>query len=174
MNVESIEDAEKILKSIYYGTEGGMENWKSRSPEEIMKSKLGVCWDTAELQDYLLNKLGIEHKNIITASDRAFRGENGTDETHTFVVHKTPEDKWKWIEPSWQDYKDNTLEKDTAEELIKEIVNLQSKRNKLPYSYRELSKFPGEGKNVERYYKELLGLDKKAFIESVYYQPKIM
>lgn len=69
-----------------------------QSPEELMKSKYGVCWDQVELERFYLTEKNIESKSyFIIAYD------NKQEPTHTFIVIKA--DKYYWLEHSWEPYR---------------------------------------------------------------------
>lgn len=73
------------------------EEYYLQSPEELLKSKHGVCWDTAELERLWFFEHGYEPKVYFMM----FAKEEGTDlPTHTFLVYNK-DDKWYWFEHSF-------------------------------------------------------------------------
>lgn len=69
-----------------------------QSPDELINNKYGVCWDQVELERFYLSQQNIESKSyFIIAYD------NKQEPTHTFIVVK--EEKYYWLEHSWQPYK---------------------------------------------------------------------
>lgn len=83
-----------------------VKNWDSnfgnkyrlQSPEELIKNKYGLCWDQVELERYYLEQKNIESKSYFII---AYDGNH--EQTHTFIVVK--EDKYYWLEHSWQPYR---------------------------------------------------------------------
>jgi len=67
-----------------------------QSPEELLKSKCGVCWDQVELERKLFSGYDIQTYFIIYYDD-------GPCPSHTFLTYKQ-EGKIYWYEHSWQDY----------------------------------------------------------------------
>ena len=89
--------------------------YRLQSPQALIKSKYGVCWDQVELERYYLNQDKISHKSyFIIAHNKDFI------KTHTFIVVK--DDKHYWLEHSWETYK-GIHEYETFEELILDIKN---------------------------------------------------
>ena len=83
-----------------------LENWDSnfdklyhlQSPEELIKTKCGVCWDQVELERYLLEKDNIKLKSYFIIA----HNENQT-KTHTFIVVES--NNYYWVENSWEPYR---------------------------------------------------------------------
>lgn len=91
-------------KDIYPKTD---EEWSNdfskqyflQSPEELMHSKLGVCWDQVELERYYLEK-----ENIPCASYFMVEYDGLEYPTHTFMIVSL-NDKYYWFEHSWEPYR---------------------------------------------------------------------
>ncbi|MBR1718275.1 MAG: hypothetical protein IJ715_03285 [Bacilli bacterium] len=92
------------------------------SPDELIKSKYGVCWDQVELERYYLDKQNIKSNTyfIVEYDDKIYP-------THTFL---TVEDnnKFYWFEHSWYPYR-GIHEYDSINELLKD-VKLKFSKNK--------------------------------------------
>lgn len=88
----------KNSKKIYSDKEemdAGWGEYYLQSPEELLESKYGVCWDGAELERHWFSKNSYDHKVYFMAYDKE------TDlPTHTFLVYRK-NDKWFWFEYSW-------------------------------------------------------------------------
>ena len=70
-------------------------NYYLQSPEELLKTKLGLCWDQVELLRYLYDKENIENKTyfIIGFHDSFIS-------THTFCISKI-DNIYYYIENAW-------------------------------------------------------------------------
>ncbi len=81
-------------------------NYCLQSPKELLKSKLGVCWDQVELERYFFKSRDIKTYFICYY-------DNEGCPSHTFLVLKE-KDNYYWFEHSWYNYKGihkyNTLE----------------------------------------------------------------
>ena len=80
------------------------ENWNKyfsekyylQLPEELIKTKCGVCWDQVELERYYLEK-----ENIKCESYFMIGYDKKTSPTHTFIVAYF-NNKYYWLEHSWE------------------------------------------------------------------------
>ena len=90
----------KNSKKVFVSEEdmdAGWEEYYLQSPEELLDSKHGVCWDAAELERLWFFEHGYEPKVYFLM----FAKEEGTDlPTHTFLVYNK-NDKWYWFEHSF-------------------------------------------------------------------------
>ena len=103
---DDLDDFDKSFGKLYY----------LQSPEELMKSKYGVCWDQVELERYYLEKENIKFKSyFIIAYD------NMQEPTHTFIVIDD-DNKYYWIEHSWQIHK-GIHEYRLLDELLNDVKN---------------------------------------------------
>ena len=87
-----------------------------QSPEELLESKCGVCWDQVELERYLFNK-----KNILCKSYFIFMKEEDMLPSHTFITYKN-NNKYYWFEHSWNKYK-GIHEYNNEQLLLQDIIN---------------------------------------------------
>lgn len=53
----------RMMNSFRYWDADG--EWVSRSPQEILSSRVGNCYDTVKLQDYLLDAARVEHRMFL-------------------------------------------------------------------------------------------------------------
>jgi len=107
-NYYSIDDVFKIMSDIRYGYQAGDgkiylddfekfdDNYILESPKDVLKSKVGVCWDQVELERYLLSSHDIRSYFI------AYFGKNTY--THTFLVIKE-DDIYYWLENAFYKYR---------------------------------------------------------------------
>lgn len=93
-------------------------------PEEVIESGYGSCHDQALLMIYALSpmKRNPKGKFLIAIDDN-----NKGNETHTFVYF-TLEDKFYWIENTWEDYK-GMKAFDSEQELIDYVITAFAERN---------------------------------------------
>ena len=119
------EEIMKLMDEINYGwvdkegnphikLEGFADNYLLQTPEELMKSKLGVCWDQVELERYYFKEKGIDIKSyfIVYYDNKRFP-------CHTFMSFED-NNKFYWFEHAWEKHK-GIKEFDSEEELLKEV-----------------------------------------------------
>lgn len=90
------------------------ENYKLQSSTEILKSKVGVCWDQVELERYYFkpNQNNIKTYFIMYINDK-------DNPTHTFLTYEK-DNKYYWFEHAWEQYK-GIHEYISQEEMLKDI-----------------------------------------------------
>ena len=69
------------------------------SPEELLLSKCGVCWDQVELERKLFNDANINYETFFIYID-----DNEILPSHTFLTFQL-NGKYYWFEHSWDDMK---------------------------------------------------------------------
>lgn len=152
----------KIMETIEYGVPNELnqnllkimdeekvfyEHYKLQTPEELMQSKMGVCWDQVELERFLFeqNNIKVESYWICT-----YDGENLP--SHTFLTFEKNNNSY-WFENSWKEYKGINKYK-TKKELLKDIKekftnsHKTSKDKTLIYRYEQ----PHNKLNCKEYY----------------------
>ena len=67
-----------------------------QSPQELIKSKLGVCWDQVELERYYFQESFEDVKTYFIV-----HYDNAKSPTHTFLVFKK-DNYYYWFEHSWE------------------------------------------------------------------------
>ena len=109
-NYYTEEEIFNILKDIEYGwldknkeinyevNDLFQDNYILQSPKEVLKNKVGVCWDQVELERYLFKNTDLEFKTYFIIH----YAENYTP-THTFLVYKK-DNSYYWFEHSWLPY----------------------------------------------------------------------
>jgi hypothetical protein len=109
----------KNSKKIFTSEEDMDKAWEEyylQSPEELLESKHGVCWDTAELERFWFAEHGYKPKVYFLM----FAKEEGTDlPTHTFLVYNK-DDKWYWFEHSFGAHR-GIHEYSSREELLEDV-----------------------------------------------------
>jgi hypothetical protein len=122
-----------------------------QSPIEIIKSKVGICWDQVELERYLFNKI---KKCIETYFIVYYDGDRCP--THTFLIY-IENYKYYWLEHSWEMFKglheyNNKLDllKDVKSKfIINELNNKYDNMSLCIYKYEK----PKSGLNALEFYK---------------------
>ena len=115
------------------------DNYILQSPEQVIKNKVGVCWDQVELERELFEK-----KNIKFNTYFIVHYDNDKCPTHTFLIYEN-NNKYYWFEHSWEKFKGiheykNELEalKDIKEKFIKyELNNKYNPMNLCIYKYNK-------------------------------------
>ena len=72
------------------------DNYILQSPKQVLKNKIGVCWDQVELERYLFEK-----ENICFNTYFIVHYDNDKYPTHTFLIYKK-DNKYYWFEHSWE------------------------------------------------------------------------
>ena len=119
----------EIMNTIQYGVPDEQNNnlldiidddivfnkyYKLQTPEELLKSKLGVCWDQVELERYLFKKNNIDVETYwICAYDK------DNLPSHTFLTYERNK-KYYWFEHSDNKYA-GIHEYITKEELLNDV-----------------------------------------------------
>lgn len=113
------------------------QNYSLQSPEEVLKNKVGVCWDQVELERvlFLEKKISVNTYFIVH-----YDGDKCP--THTFLIYKLGE-YFYWFEHSWELFRgihkyDSELEalKDIRDKFIKyELHNQYEPMNLCIYNY---------------------------------------
>ena len=96
---------EKDFGSFYY----------LQSPEELLKSRCGVCWDQVELERKLMEENGFQIKTYFLYID-----DGKILPSHTFLTFEK-NDKHYWFEHSWEKYR-GIFEYPDEEHLLKDII----------------------------------------------------
>lgn len=123
-----MKDAQEIMKlmdEINYGwvdKEGNphtklanmIEMYMLQTPEELIKNKVGVCWDQVELERYYFKEKGIDIKSYFIVYYDGKKCPCHT--TMSFELNG----KFYWFEHAWAMHK-GIKEFDTEEELLEEV-----------------------------------------------------
>jgi hypothetical protein len=73
--------------------------YKLQTPEELTKSKIGVCWDQVELERKYFEDNGVTVRTYFIV-----HYDNDKCPTHTFLIYEK-ENKYFWFEHSWFKYR---------------------------------------------------------------------
>lgn len=121
----SVEDIYNLMNYIEYGFidknnkrrndyDTFYDDYQLQSPEELIQSKLGVCWDQVELERYYF-----ENNNINCNTYYIIYYDNKELPTHTFLVFND-DDNYYWFEHSWEIHK-GIHKYNTLEELLSDV-----------------------------------------------------
>lgn len=128
-----IENITNVLNKIEYGFKDELGNniinfdydkWENnfeefyylQTPEELLNSKCGVCWDQVELERKLFEDNDIKYKTYFVYYD-----DKGMLPSHTFLIFEL-NNKVYWFEHSWGIYQ-GIHEYDSFNEAIKDICD---------------------------------------------------
>ena len=105
-------------------TKAWEEDWYSecivQSGEEVLKTRIGTCWDQVELERLWFKTNDYEFKTIFIWFEM---NEENDLPTHTFLVYKS-DNKYCWFEHSFEDNK-GIHEFDTFEKVIECVKQKQ-------------------------------------------------
>ncbi len=140
-----------LMKNIEYGwvdkqgskhnivDESYSDNYILQSPKEIIKNKVGVCWDQVELERFYFkgNDWNIKTYFIV-------HYDNDRCPTHTFLTFEK-NNKYYWFEHSWERFKGiheyNSLKDlliDVRDKFVKyELNNNYNQNNLYIYNYKK-------------------------------------
>lgn len=131
-------DILKITSSIKYDSETPDEKYIIKTPDQLLKSKIGICYDIVELERYYFNKLRFEFKTFFTHG-------NHDDPTHTFLIFK--DDKsYYWFESSWESYRGIHGPFSNYQDASKYVLKLFNYNKLIEYS-----KFDYAGMNINQF-----------------------
>jgi len=141
VNIKNPQDIMKVMGQIKYGfkTKQGeiinqesshwddqtyfYKNYKLQSPEELLQSKYGVCWDQCELQRVLFDEyLKLDFTVYYTECD------NADKESHSLLVYEY-DNKYYWFEHSWNEY-EGIHQYDSIKSLFEEVSKYIKKNAK--------------------------------------------
>ena len=94
-----------------------------QTPEELLNSKCGVCWDQVELERFLFDKYGIPNYSFFI-----FIRDGDSLPSHTFLVYED-NNKYYWFEHSWAKYR-GIHEYNNINELLDSIIDKFEKDHK--------------------------------------------
>lgn len=94
------------------------QEYRLQSPEELLESGHGVCWDTVELERRWFTEHGFSPKTYFVM----YAKEGGTDlPTHTFLAYEQKE-RWYWFEQAFADQR-GLHEYSSLDELLQDVLD---------------------------------------------------
>lgn len=131
--------------------ESYLDNYILQHPKDIIKNKIGVCWDQVELERYYFkgNDWNIKSYFIV-------HYDNDKCPTHTFLTFEK-NNKYYWFEHAWERFRgiheyqtQKELLFDVKNKFIKyELNNNYEKNNLVIYNYKK----PNYHLNVQEFYR---------------------
>lgn len=92
------------------------DNYILETPQEVMKNKIGVCWDQVELERYYLRTHDLNIKTYFLVYY-----DNDKCPTHTFLTYEK-DNKYYWMEHAWMKFK-GIHEYSSKKELLTDVKN---------------------------------------------------
>lgn len=117
-------------------SDGYIRKFRMQTPEEILKSRIGNCWETVELTRYFLEKENIPHKTYF------FGIPMQNFYCHSIIVAEI-NDKYYWIENSFKNNKGIHEFKDLTT-LFNDVLNKFPQivgSNKVKYSQMKIHEY---------------------------------
>ena len=162
-NYYTEEEALNLMNDISYGfmdknkkihqnfNESFVNDYILQTPNEIIKNKVGTCWDQVELERYYLknNQINIKTYFLVYYDEK-------NCPTHTFLTYEK-NNKYYWFEHAWEKYKGiheysnkKELLVDIKKKFIKSELNNKVLINNLVlYEYKK----PPKNLTVQQFYK---------------------
>lgn len=123
--MKKAEEVMKLMDEIEYGwvdkegnrhtkLQGFADNYMLQSPEELIESKLGVCWDQVELERYYFKQRGIKINSYFIV-----HYDGGKCPCHTFMSYED-NNKYYWFEHAWEKHR-GIKEFNSKEDLLQEV-----------------------------------------------------
>lgn len=127
--------------------------WKLLSPDETIKHKCGVCYDTVLVSKSVFDRLGIKYKLYFAYSNQDEKG-NPTY-THTFAIYQDG-DTWRWIEGSWGQFKKNDFSSSNSAELVSRIGKELANAHGVPQQILVLNSYPRPGVTMKEFHDDVM------------------
>ena len=137
-------------------------HWKLLSPDETIKHKCGVCYDTVLVSKSVFDRLGIKYKLYFAYSNQDEKG-NPTY-THTFAIYQDG-DTWRWIEGSWGQFKKNDFSSSNSDELVSRIGKELANAHGVPQQILVLNSYPRPGVTMKEFHDTVLKGSKCCFVD---------
>lgn len=159
--INSPEDLKEFYKDCKYSLIDGVpdnetdweQDWRLLSTDQILKNKVGICYDTAIMDNEFLTKWGIKHLLLFGQTKRSLSDDYNDDPTHMFNVYYDQKEKcWKWLEGSWGDFKDNDWKQSNLDTLIKNIGKALANDQGQIYLISVITKVPHPGMNMREFH----------------------
>jgi hypothetical protein len=91
----------KIMKGYLLDNESDQHfdnNYNLQSPQQLYKSKIGVCWDQTEFERYFFDKFNISYRTFYIEQN------NKDQTTHSYLVYQK-DNEYYWFENSYEKYR---------------------------------------------------------------------
>ena len=169
---KSPKDLIEFYKSVKYGAvncktdDDYDKNWRLLSSSEMLKLRLGVCYDTVAFSIEVFNKLKDYEYRMYFAWAKGTADEiPDSAPTHTFFIYKAKDGYWKWIEGSWGVFKFNEWRMKNPDTLAHRIVEMLVKDASRSYYYRELKYYPKAGCTMKEFVRQVYSFSDKILVD---------
>lgn len=154
--INSIEELKDFYSRCNYGTEGdqqfNQQHWHFQSPAQTIEKGIAICYDTAAMTHEYFEKWNIEHICLFAFTKRSMGQDYNDDPTHTFVIYKDQNNEWRWLEGSWQDFKNNDWVESDSDTLIKNIGKALANDLGQTYYISVINHWPDYGVSMSDFY----------------------
>ena len=156
-DIKNITALRTFLSSVKYGfgadPKDNLKTWKLTTVVDMLKNKIGTCYDTAFVADYFLKKIKNSHKCYFICQKGRTSVMN--NRAHTFNLYLDNSGEWRWLEASWGHYRKNNLHSKSAHELVQLIARLHANVCKTAVDVRSITSWPATGCNMEVFVKHM-------------------
>jgi hypothetical protein len=122
--------------------------YKLQSPKELVKNKIGVCWDQVELERSYFKELDYKFRTIYVILE--------SGNSHTFLVYEEY-GKWYWFEHSYRKHRGIHGPFNNIEEICNKVI-------KFMQSEKEEKEENNQVKVIAEYKKPKYGISCKEFM----------
>lgn len=119
-------------------------HWRLLSPDETVKYRCGICYDTVLVSKSVFDRLGIKYEMYFSYCNK------GDGPTHTFIIYQDG-NVWKWIEGSWSEFKGNNLSNPNSSELVANIGKELANASGIQQQILMLSSYPRPGVTMSEF-----------------------
>lgn len=156
-DIKNITTLRAFLSSVKYGfgidPKDNFKTWKLTTVADMLRNKIGTCYDTAFVADYFLKKIKNSHKCYFICQKGRTSVMN--NRTHTFNLYLDDSGEWRWLEASWGPYKKNNFHSKSDHELVQLIARLHANMCKTAVDVRSITSWPATGCNMEVFVKHM-------------------
>lgn len=101
-----------------YNSDNWLDTCYVQTGEEVLKSRIGTCWDQVELERLWFEKNNYEIKTVFICFEVDYKNDYPT---HTFLLYKK-DTKWYWFENAFEKYR-GIHEYNSFEEAIDYVIS---------------------------------------------------
>ena len=136
----------KLMGTINYDNFTDEEDYIVRTPKEVLRDKLGICYDQIELQKFFLKKMGYKFQ-LFFAYEKLPITDNPT---HTFLIFEK-NNKYFWFETSWGTYHNIHGPFNSYEDAVKYVAEQLKTASKWKKVYVVKYDSPPKGLNINQF-----------------------
>ena len=157
-DIKSIDDLKAFYKTVKYGfresDQDAITKWRLSTYRYLLHHPVGICYDTAVMSDHFLTQWNIKHVMLFMYADINKGWENTP--THMTVIYQDPNDKlYKWLEGSWNDFKNNNWAEKDPRVLVKNIAKAHANSCHHPVKIGAVEKAPLDGTCMIEFYNQV-------------------